>query len=158
MAHRYTATVAWRRGDEDFLDRRYSRAHAWSFDGGVTVPASSSPLVVKVPLSRLDAVDPEEALVASASSCHMLFFLDFVSRAGFRVDAYEDAAEGEVGKRDDGRIGFLSITLHPAVTFVGAAPSPEALAELHHKAHEACFIANSLNFPVAVEAPEPVVV
>ncbi len=159
MAHLHVATVRWRRGDEVFTDRRYSRAHEWTFDGGVTVPASASPHVVRLPFSREDAVDPEEALVAAAASCHMLTFLDFASRAGFRVDVYEDAAEGKMGARPDGRIAILSIVLRPAITFSGETrPDAATLADLHHKSHEACFIANTLACEMVLEPAEPVFV
>ena len=148
----YTATVAWKRGDQVFTDGKYSRGHAWRFDGGVEVPASSSPHVVKPPLSPLDAVDPEEAFVASLSSCHMLFFLDFARRAGFRVDAYEDNAEGMLAKDGEGRMAMTVVTLHPKVVFSGGKqPTPEDLDHLHHESHEACFIANSVKSEVRIE-------
>lgn len=157
MAHTYTATVAWARDGEDFLDRRYSRGHVWRFDGGVEVPASSSPLVVRVPLSRLDAVDPEEALTAAASSCHMLYFLDFACRAGFRVDSYADAAECVVDKRPDGKMAVTKVVLKPAITFSGdKRPSEADLADLHHQAHEHCIIANSITAEMVIEPPPPV--
>src|SRR5437660_12862742 len=98
VAHEYRALVLWTRGDAAFTDRRYSRAHVWRFDEGVEVPASSSPETVRLPLSRADAVDPEEAFVASLASCHMLFFLDFAARGGFVVDRYEDNPAGLMSK------------------------------------------------------------
>ena len=148
----HTATVIWTRGDQNFLDRKYSRAHEIRFDGGTVVPGSSSPDVVKAPLSRVDAVDPEEMLVASLSMCHMLFFLDFASRAGFVVDRYEDAAEGVMGKDDRGRIALTKATLKPRVTWSGEKrPSAAEIHELHHKSHEACFIANSFRGEVVVD-------
>src|SRR5580700_8790079 len=104
MAHEYRADVVWTRGDAAFLDNRYSRAHVWRFDGGVEVPASSSPLSVRLPLSRADAVDPEEALVAATASCHMLFFLSFAAKGGFLVERYEDAAVGVMTKNEHGRL------------------------------------------------------
>ena len=147
----YTATVAWKRGDQVFTDGKYSRGHVWRFDGGVEVPAASSPHVVKPPLSPLDAVDPEEAFVASLSSCHMLFFLDFARRAGFRIDTYEDAAEGVLAKDGEGRMAMTLVTLHPKVAFSGEKlPAPADLDDLHHKSHEACFIANSVKSEVRV--------
>ena len=148
----YTATIRWSRGDQPFADGKYSRAHRWSFDGGVEVPASSSPLVVKVPLSDATAVDPEEAFIASLSSCHMLFFLDFARRSGFVVDSYEVVAEGVMGKDARGRMAMTTVTLRPAIRYAGEArPTPEQLAELHHQAHEACFIANSVKTEVRIE-------
>lgn len=156
MAHLYTATVRWEREGQVFTDRRYSRAHQWSFDGGISVPASSSPLVVRLPLSKAEAVDPEEAFVASLSSCHMLFFLDFASRAEITVDSYVDEAVGEMGKDERGRIFVARVTLRPQLTISGdKRPSAEEIAALHHQSHEACFIASSVKSEVAVEAPPP---
>ncbi len=149
----YTATLTWKRGDQAFSDGKYSRGHEIAFDGGVTVPASSSPHVVRPPLSREDAVDPEEMFVASLSSCHALFFLDFARRAGFVIDTYVDTAEGVLEKGADGRMQMTKITLKPKVTWSGdKRPSAEDIAALHHKSHEACFIANSVKADVVVEA------
>ena len=149
----YTATIRWSRAGEteDFTKGRYSRAHEWTFDGGVTVPASPSPHVVPRPWSDLEAVDPEEAFVASLSSCHMLFFVDFARRAGFVIDSYFDEAEGVLEKRDDGRMWMSKVTLRPRVSWGGDPPDDAAIADLHHKAHEACFIANSVTTEVKVE-------
>jgi organic hydroperoxide reductase OsmC/OhrA len=153
MAHEYKATVSWKRGSgEAFTDGKFSRAHSWSFDGGVTVPASSSPLSVKVPLSRADAVDPEEALVAALSSCHMLTFLYLAYRQGFVVDSYDDDAVGVMAKNERGKLYVSKVTLRPAIAFSGAKqPSAAELAQLHHHAHEECYIANSVLTEVVVE-------
>jgi organic hydroperoxide reductase OsmC/OhrA len=149
----YTATVCWKRGDQNFLDRKYSRAHEIRFDGGVVVAGSSSPHVVKLPMSREDAVDPEEMLVASLSMCHMLFFLDFASRAGFVLDSYEDPAEGLFGKDERGRLAITKVALKPHLVWSGdKQPSAAEIADLHHKSHEACFIANSFRGEVVVDA------
>jgi len=148
----YTATLAWSRGDQPFSDGKYSRAHEIAFDGGVTVPASSSPHVVRPPLSREDAVDPEEMLVASLSSCHALFFLDFARRAGFVLDSYVDAAEGVLAKDAEGRTAVTKVTLKPVIAWSGdKLPSAGDIAELHHKAHDACFIANSFKGEIVIE-------
>jgi len=148
----YTATIRWtRQGDGDFAKGQYSRAHTWEFDGGMTVPASASPHIVPQPWSDLNAVDPEEAFVASLSSCHMLFFLDFARRAGFTIDDYVDEAEGVLEKRDDGKMAMTRVTLRPRVTWGGEAPDEATLADLHTQAHEACFIANSVTTEVVVE-------
>ncbi len=148
----YTATIRWRRGGaEIFAKGQYSRAHQWVFDGGAVVPASASPHIVPKPWSDEAGVDPEEAFIASLSSCHMLFFLDFARRGGFVVDSYVDEAEGVMAKRDDGRMWMSRVTLRPRVSWAGQAPDEAALAELHHKAHEACFIANSVTSEVVVE-------
>ncbi len=152
--HRYQARIAWKRDPSAaFTDSKYSRGHEWSFDGGVTVPASSSPVTVRVPMSVAEAVDPEEALVASASSCHMLWFLYFAATRGFVVDAYIDEAHGVLEKNEAGKLAMSRITLRPAIEFAaGRKPAPEELAELHHRAHEECFIANSLKSEIVVES------
>ena len=152
MAHRYEARIAWRRGDATFSDNRYSRGHEWIFDGGVKVPASSSPaLVPRYSVER--AVDPEEALVASASSCHMLWFLSLAASRGFVVDSYVDDAIGVMEKNAEGKLAITRITLRPRIAFsVGASPDAAALDELHHDAHASCFIANSLKSEIVVEA------
>ena len=148
----YIATVAWQRGEQPFSDGKYSRAHTWHFDGGITVPASSAPHVVRPPLSDEHAVDPEEAFVASLASCHMLFFLDFARRAGLRIDSYEDKAEGVLAKDAEGRMAMTVVTLRPKIVFSGERqPTSEELGELHHKSHVACFIANSVKTEVRVE-------
>ena len=148
----YAATVRWTRAaSDDFAKGRYSRAHQWAFDGGAVVSASSSPQVVPLPFSDAAGVDPEEAFVASLSSCHMLFFLDFARRGGFVVEAYSDEAEGVMAKRDDGRMAMTLVTLRPRVTWGGEAPDVASLEALHHKAHEACFIANSVTCEVRIE-------
>lgn len=150
---RHEARVSWSRGEQPFVDGRYSRRHAWTFDGGVTVDASASPHVVPLPLSAEAAVDPEEALVASASSCHMLWFLSLAARRGFIVDAYVDEASGLLEPVSPGRLAFSRIILRPAVRFSGSlVPTDVELAELHEAAHEACFIAASLRCEVVVES------
>jgi organic hydroperoxide reductase OsmC/OhrA len=150
--HRYEARIAWQRGGAVFTDNRYSRGHEWSFDGGVTVPASSSPLTVKAPYSVAQAVDPEEALVAATSSCHMLWFLSLAAQQGFVVERYVDEAFGVMEKNAAGKLAFTRITLRPRIEFGGSKqPSAEDLAELHHAAHEECFIANSLKCEVVIE-------
>jgi organic hydroperoxide reductase OsmC/OhrA len=148
----HTATVEWARGDQPFFDNRYSRAHDWHFDGGVTLRASSAPTSVPVPFSEPAAVDPEEALVAAVSSCHMLFFLAYAAKAGLVVDRYADAAVGTLGKDDRGRTSMTEIVLRPRIDWASDAPSAEVLAELHHRAHESCYVANSLRTEVRVES------
>lgn len=150
--HEYRARIHWSRGAAVFTDNRYSRAHRWHFDGGVEVPASSSPQVVRAPLSDEHAVDPEEALVAALSSCHMLFFLSFAAARGLRVDDYSDEATGVMGKNSAGRTAMVRVTLHPRVSLSGERlPTRADLEALHHRAHEECFIANSVTTTVDVE-------
>jgi organic hydroperoxide reductase OsmC/OhrA len=150
----YTATVRWSRsGDGDFAKGQYSRAHEWSFDGGAVVPASASPHVVPAPWSDPHGVDPEEAFIASLSSCHMLFFVDFARREGWTLDSYHDEAEGVMEKGEDGKIAMTRVTLRPRIIWHGAAPDEQEIADLHHRAHEACFIANSVRTEVGVEPP-----
>ena len=150
----YTATIRWNRNEsgEAFAKGQYSRAHEWAFDGGAVVPAGPSPHIVPAPWSDDAAVDPEEAFVASLASCHMLFFVDFARRAGFVVDHYVDEAEGVLEKRPDGKMAMTKVTLWPHVTWGGdKGPSEAEVADLHHRAHEACFIANSVTTEVKVE-------
>ncbi|MFJ6025480.1 OsmC family protein [Brevundimonas sp. NPDC092305] len=148
----YVATVDWVRGDQSFSDRRYCRAHDWRFDGGAVVRGSSAPSSVPLPMSDAAAVDPEEALVASVSSCHMLFFLDFAARAGLIVDRYTDEAVAVMDKDDRGRTAIVLVRLRPLVVFTGTDPDKATLDDLHHRAHEACYIANSIRAEVRVEA------
>jgi len=148
----YTAQTRWlRQPDEAFTDNRYSRRHEWAFDGGVVVPGSSSVHSVRLPFSDPSAVDPEEALVAAASSCHLLTFLYVAAKAGWIVDRYADDAVGVMGRNEQGRQSITRITLRPAVHFGGRAPSAEELEQLHHAAHEQCYIANSIKSEIVCE-------
>jgi organic hydroperoxide reductase OsmC/OhrA len=150
MAHLYRATVAWR-STGDFTAGTYSRGHDWKLDG-LTVPASASPSIVKPPLSREDAVDPEEAFIASLSSCHMLWFLDLARQRGFVVDAYEDQAEGRLARLEPQRWWIDKVTLRPRATFAARkGPDRAGLEALHEEAHRLCYIANSVRTEVAVE-------
>jgi organic hydroperoxide reductase OsmC/OhrA len=149
----YLATIEWRRDGAKFSDNRYSRAHTWRFDGGLTVPGSSSPHVVRAPYSDPAAVDPEEAFVASVSSCHMLWFLLLAVKAGLIVDSYSDEAVGVMEKNLEGKLAITRITLRPKIVFAGAkSPSAAEIDALHHKAHEECFIANSVRTAITVES------
>ena len=149
---RYEAEVSWARDGEAFTDNRYSRRHLWSFDGGMTLEASASPLHVAAPMSDAAAIDPEEALVASASSCHMLWFLHLAAKRGFVVERYVDRAYGEMGRDAHGRTAFTKIALRPEVAFAGTQrPTPDELARLHEAAHDSCYIANSLRTPIVIE-------
>ena len=153
----YTAEVLWLRNDGDFLGNRYSRRHLLRFDGGLEVPGSSSPHVVPVPMSDASALDPEEAFVSSLSSCHMLWFLSIAAKRKFSVDRYFDAATGVMEKNAAGKLAMTIVTLRPDVTFSGERlPTREELDQLHHEAHEACFIANSVKTEVRCEPVYPV--
>jgi organic hydroperoxide reductase OsmC/OhrA len=147
----YHATIAWTRGADEFLRQKYSRGHRWSFDEGVSIAASASPNAVRAPWHVAAAVDPEEALVAALSSCHMLFFLSFASSAGYTVESYDDAAEGVMATNAEGRAAMTAFTLRPVVTFKARAPLAEEFAAMHHRAHEECYVANSLKGEVLVE-------
>jgi len=148
----FGATVLWTRPEGAiFTDKKYSRAHVWQFDGGAEVPASSSPHIVRVPFSAQENVDPEEAYVASISSCHMLFFLAGAAKAGFVIGEYRDAAEGELAKNEKGKLCVSRVTLRPHVTYAGASPDRETETQMHHEAHEQCFIANSVLTHIEVE-------
>jgi organic hydroperoxide reductase OsmC/OhrA len=147
---RYTATIDWTL-DGEFARGRYSRAHTVSFDSGITVKGSASPSVVPLPWSTEAAVDPEEMLTASLSACHMLTFLDIARRAGWSIDRYSDTAEGMMTKNAEGWMWVSEVVLRPKIGWVGDAPSAADLDHLHHQAHAACFIANSVKTVVRVE-------
>lgn len=149
----YTVKISWKKGaDEPFVDNKYKRAHTWLFDGGTVVPGSSSPHNVPLPFSSEAAVDPEEAFVASLSSCHMLWFLSIAAERQLVVESYEDNAVGVMGKNDEGRVAMTKVTLRPKVVFaVDARPTADEVNELHHGAHEKCFIANSVRTIVTTE-------
>jgi organic hydroperoxide reductase OsmC/OhrA len=139
----YRASVEWSRDGAPFIDKRYTRGHRWRFDGGIEVPASSS---------VANAVDPEEAFVASLASCHLLSFLWAAAKAGFVVDSYRDEPVGLLAKNEVGKLAMTRVTLHPDVRFSGERrPTPEQLAEMHHQAHDECFIASSVKTDVRVE-------
>jgi organic hydroperoxide reductase OsmC/OhrA len=149
---KHLATIRWYASPgENYAKGQYSRAHSWTFDGGAIVPASASPHIVPMPWADPDAVDPEEAFVASAACCHILFFLDFARQAGLVVTGYEDEAEGEMHKGSDGKVRITRIALRPRIVFAGEEPEQAVIDELHHKSHEACFIANSITSEIVVE-------
>ncbi len=148
----YGVTVEWRRDEAVFTDNRYSRGHRWVFDGGVEVPASSSPHVVPLPYSVEAAVDPEEAYVVSLSSCHMLTFLHIAARRGYRVDSYRDAAVGVMSKDASGNLAITRVTLRPETVIGGdRRPTHEEILAMHHEAHDQCFIARSVKTDVRCE-------
>ena len=148
----YTAEIRWSRGEQKFTDNRYSRAHTWHFDGGTVIPASSSPSVVPLPMTDAAGIDPEEAFVASLSSCHMLWFLSIVAKQGYTVDSYTDAASGLMGKNAAGKLAMIAVTLRPCAVFSGERrPDRATLDRLHHAAHEECFIAQSVRTEILIE-------
>lgn len=149
----YCAKVVWTKAvHEAHIDNRYSRAHEWMFDGGTTVKASSSPQVVPLPYSVEEAVDPEEAFVASLSSCHMLFFLSISAKERYAVESYIDDAVGVMENDSDGNMSMTRVTLRPQVVFSSeTTPTKEQLEEWHHQAHQQCFIANSVKTKVLTE-------
>ena len=148
---KYVATIRWRRQHADFVDGRYSRGHEWHFDGGLVAPASASPQIVKAPWSDPGGIDPEEAFVASLSSCHMLFFLSLAAKQGITVDDYVDEAEGRMRRNADGQIAMTDVVLRPLATYREPAPDAATVEALHDAAHHQCFIANSVRTEVRVE-------
>jgi organic hydroperoxide reductase OsmC/OhrA len=147
----HKATIRWKRTSPDFLKGRYSREHTWLFDGGLTVPASPAPSGVPAPWSNPANIDPEEAFVAAVSSCHMLTFLYVAYKQGFQVDSYDDEAVGVMTKDEKGIPWVSSITLYPKIIFSGEKlPTPANEEQLHHLAHEHCFIANTIKTAVTV--------
>ncbi|MCZ4292655.1 OsmC family protein [Vibrio sinaloensis] len=149
----YTATVKWQRGEQEpFNDNQYSRGHTWEFDGGVVVPASSSPHVVPLPFSVAENVDPEEAYIAAISSCHMLTFLGIAAKQRYVIDQYIDHAVGYMEEDSQGRSSVTQVILRPSIVFVGEKqPTFEQLQKLHHLAHQHCFIANSVKTEITTE-------
>jgi organic hydroperoxide reductase OsmC/OhrA len=145
----YRAVVDWR-CEGDFASRRYSRVHQISFDGGLTVPGTAGPANVNPRYSMEGAMDPEQAFVASLSACHMLWFLDIAARAGFVAETYRDEAEGTLAQGEDGRQQMTRVVLRPRIAWSGRAPTAEELEGLHHRAHEECFIANSVKSDVVL--------
>tara|TARA_B100000767_G_scaffold266100_1_gene283016 strand:+ start:296 stop:772 length:477 start_codon:yes stop_codon:yes gene_type:complete len=149
----YVATVQWQRSlNEQFIDNQYSRAHQWLFDGGSIIDASSSPHIVASPHSVEANVDPEEAFIASLSSCHMLFFLSIAAKHKFIIDKYEDNASGILQKNNQGKYAMTKVTLKPEVIFSSnAKPSLKKFEKMHHQAHQQCFIANSVHTDIVIE-------
>lgn len=149
----HSALVSWSNGDPDaFRKGHYSRAHEWRFDGGTVVPASASPDVVRTPWSDATAVDPEEAFLASISSCHMLWFLDLARQEGYAVTSYDDEATAALVRSADGKVRIEEVVLNPKVRFADPQPDAAAIDGLHHHAHEKCFIANSVRAMIRVDA------
>ena len=148
----YNVRIVWEKNlNEAFVDKRYSRSHTWIFDGGIKLAASASPHVVPPPMSNESAVDPEEAFVASLSSCHMLWFLSLAAEKNYVVESYEDNAEGVLGKDKDGKLAMTRVTLRPNISFDEKhSPTQTQIDELHHLAHEKCFIASSVKTEITV--------
>ncbi len=147
MSH-HTAAIYWKRATPTFTYDAYNRDHEWRFDNGVKIAASATQAYRGNPAN----IDPEEAYVASLSSCHMLTFLALCSRAKFVVDTYEDTAEGLLEKNAAGKLAITKVVLRPKITFSGdKVPNSAELENLHHRSHEECFIANSVNTVVSVE-------
>ncbi len=147
----YTANVIWNRGDQVFIDNKYSRAHQWEFDGGISVPASASPHIVPLPYSVEANVDPEEAFVASLSSCHMLFFLGIAAKKRLLIDSYIDNAEGVLEEDDNGNLAMTKITLNPTIIYSGEQPTNDVIQKIHHLSHQQCFLANSVKTVITVK-------
>ncbi len=149
----YYATIKWQRQrDEKFTDNEYSRAHVWEFDGGEIVQASSSPHVVPLPYSIEANVDPEEAFIASLSSCHMLFFLSIAAKRRYVIESYTDNATGIMQINEDKKMSMTDVTLKPRIVFSGEKqPTKEQIDKIHHQAHEQCFIANSVKTKINIE-------
>lgn len=152
MSH-YKATINWKRDGEAFTDNQYSRKHSWIFDDELEVPATASPHIVPEQYTNSKAVDPEEAFVASLSSCHMLWFLSLAASNGYIVNDYKDTADGTLEKSREHKLAMTKVTLQPVVTFdKDSSPSPQEFEELHHKAHVKCFIANSVKTEITTNA------
>jgi organic hydroperoxide reductase OsmC/OhrA len=148
----HKATVRWTLEGDGFSKGRYSRAHVWTFDGGLTVPASPSPSVVRPPWSDPGAIDPEEAFVASIASCHMLTFLYLASRAGFEVASYADEAVGTMTKNERGVPWVSSVVLSPVIEWRSRTPTAEEMEVLHDRSHDECIISCSVKTEIEVRS------
>jgi organic hydroperoxide reductase OsmC/OhrA len=143
----HKAEVHWTRTTDDFSYDGYNRAHSWNFQGGIEVPASSAPDY----LGDENRVDPEKGFVAAISSCHMLTFLAIAARKRYVVDSYVDSAVGFMEENEHKKLSVTRVELHPKIEFSGEnIPTAEQIEKLHHKSHEHCFIANSVNTKVDV--------
>ena len=148
----FTAEIIWERGEQDFLENHYSRKHVINFDGGLSIPASSSPHVVPMPMSDPFAADPEELFVASIANCHMLWFLSIASSKKFIVDRYQDNPAGVMQKNEQGNVAVTHCVLRPAVQFSGnQVPTKDEIVAMHDEAHHQCFIANSVTTKISCE-------
>ena len=150
----YQATILWERNNQVFTDNKYTRAHQWQFQEGTTVAASASPHIVPLPYSIAKNVDPEEAFVASLSSCHMLFFLSIAAKKKLIIDSYKDIAEGVLEKNENNRMAMTKVTLSPIISFSGKQPSKAEISKIHHLAHQECFIANSVTTEIEIKVSE----
>jgi organic hydroperoxide reductase OsmC/OhrA len=149
----HSVTVLWKRDRARFIDNKYSREHLWQFDGGAEIAASSSPHVVPIPHSNPACVDPEEAFIASLSSCHMLWFLSIAAKKKYVVESYRDRAVGIMEKNEDGKLAITKVTLYPQVTFAqDNLPTQNELEAMHEEAHHSCFLANSVKTEITVKA------
>jgi organic hydroperoxide reductase OsmC/OhrA len=144
----HKVSLSWNRGAAPFEYQKYPRDHTWKFDGGHEMEASAAPAFLGNP----KIVDPEEAFVASLSSCHMLTFLAIACKQKFVLDEYVDDAVGHMEKNAQGKMAITRVTLKPKIKWSGdTQPSAEELEKLHHAAHDNCFIANSVKTEVTVE-------
>jgi organic hydroperoxide reductase OsmC/OhrA len=147
----YKATIEWTRQSHGFDYKTYNRSHNLSFEGGIRVPGSAAPGNTPRGARGAPGVDPEQAFVASLSSCHMLWFLHLAADAKLVVDRYVDEAIGVLEKNAEGRMVITRVTLRPVVTCSGRAPTAQEHKQLHERAHHECYIANSVKTEVAVE-------
>jgi organic hydroperoxide reductase OsmC/OhrA len=147
----HRATIEWRRDGADFAYETYDRGHRWTFDGGIAVPAAAARANIPPTAPGAPGVDPEQAFVAALSSCHMLWFLHLACTRKFVVERYRDEACGVLEKNAAGKEAVTRVTLRPVVSFCGAPPEPGQFAALHEKAHERCFIANSVRTEIVLQ-------
>lgn len=143
----FKATIHWQRNTSDFDLKTYDRTYTVRFNGGIEVQGSAAPEY----MGKAELTNPEELFVSALSGCHMLTFLSLAARQGYVVDSYKDEAKGILAKDAQGRMAITKVTLQPKIVFSGNnVPSAEDIAKLHHKAHEFCFIANSVTTVVEI--------
>jgi organic hydroperoxide reductase OsmC/OhrA len=147
----HEATIEWRRLTPDFVYATYDRGHWLAFPGDIRIPGTAARENIPATAPHTAGVDPEQAFVAALASCHMLWFLHLACSSKFVVDRYADRATGVLEKNADGKLAITRVTLKPAVTFSGTQPSEAEVSALHEKAHDKCFIANSVKCEVSIE-------
>lgn len=145
----HKATIEWKRETPDFNPKSYNRSYKVTFAGGIQIEGSAAPDY----MGNADLTNPEELFVSALSGCHMLTFLFLAARQGFIIDNYRDEAVGKLGKNAQGKMAVTHVTLKPKISFSGdKKPSSSEIEQIHHQAHENCFIANSVTTSVDVQS------
>jgi organic hydroperoxide reductase OsmC/OhrA len=147
----HAAKISWKHSTPTFDYRTYSRNHIWTFPNGLSIDVSAAPAF----RGDRNLIDPEAAFVASLASCHLLTFLAICAKKGLVVESYEDDAIGYLEKNEQGLYVITRVELRPKTAFQsGTTVSSEMLGELHHLAHQGCFLANSVKTQIETILPD----